>query len=206
VTVVGWRVADPSVDVVRTSDDEGMRLAVDHLAELGHREIAYVDGGSGAIATARRRAYRAAMRRRDLAGGIRVIRGGDSLDAGVAAARLVLDGPRRPTAVIGYNDDVAAGLLESLASAGIRVPQDMSIVGWDDSPLARLPHLDLTTVQQDPVEMSRLAVDRSVGRLRGESVGEREIVLRPGLVVRASTGTAGRTVTPSPPGRTARSR
>jgi DNA-binding LacI/PurR family transcriptional regulator len=206
VTVVGWRVADPSVDVVRTSDDEGMRLAVDHLAELGHREIAYVDGGSGAIATARRRAYRAAMRRRDLADGVRVIRGGDSLDAGVAAARLVLDGRRRPTAVIGYNDDVAAGLLESFASAGIRVPRDVSIVGWDDSPLARLPHLDLTTVRQDPVEMSRLAVERSVGRLRGESVGEREIVLRPGLVVRASTGTADPTVTPSPPGRTARSR
>jgi DNA-binding LacI/PurR family transcriptional regulator len=187
VTVVGWRVADPSVDVVRTSDDEGMRLAVDHLAGLGHREITYVDGGSGAIATARRRAYRAAMRRRGLDDGIQVIRGGDSLDAGVAAARLVLDGPRRPTGVIGYNDDVAAGLLESLGSAGVRVPRDMSIVGWDDSPLARLPHLNLTTVQQNPVEMSRLAVERSVSRLRGEAVGEREIVLSPGLVVRTST-------------------
>jgi DNA-binding LacI/PurR family transcriptional regulator len=63
----------------------------------------------------------------------------------------------------------------------------MSIVGWDDSPLASLPHLNLTTVRQDPVEMSRLAVERSVSRLRGESVDEREIVLSPGLIVRAST-------------------
>jgi DNA-binding LacI/PurR family transcriptional regulator len=67
----------------------------------------------------------------------------------------------------------------------------MSIVGWDDSPLARLPHLNLTTVRQDPVEMSRLAVERSVRRLRGESVSEREVVLSPGLVVRASTAAPG---------------
>ena len=136
------------------------------------------------------------MRRRGLGDGIRVIRGGDSVDAGVAAARLVLEGERRPTAVIGYNDDVAAGLVESFGSAGLGVPGDMSILGWDDSPLARLPHLNLTTVHQDPVEMSRLAVERSVSRLRGETVGEREIVLSPGLVARTST--AAPAVTPFP--------
>jgi DNA-binding LacI/PurR family transcriptional regulator len=187
VTVVGWRVADPSVDVIRTSDDEGMGFAVDHLVGLGHRVIAHVDGGSGPISSARRRAYRAAMRRHGLDREIRVIRGGDSLDAGVKASRRLSDGGRRPTAVIGYNDDVAAGLLESFASAGVRVPRDMSIVGWDDSPLARLPHLNLTSVRQDPVEMSRLAVERSVTRLRGEPVSEREVVLPPALVVRGST-------------------
>jgi len=187
VTVIGWRVSDPSVDVVRTSDDVGMRYAVDHLVGLGHRDIAHVHGGPGPVATARRRAYRAAMRRHGLDRNIRVIRGGDSHDDGVRATPLLLDGPNLPTAVIGYNDDVAAGLLESLARAGIRVPQDMSIVGWDDNALARLPHLNLTTVRQDSVEMTRLAVERSVGRLRGEPVTEREIVLPPELVVRGST-------------------
>jgi DNA-binding LacI/PurR family transcriptional regulator len=187
VTVIGWRVSDASVDVVRTSDDEGMRLAVNHLVDLGHRDIVHVDGGSGAIATARRRAYRASMRRRGLAGHIRVIRGGDSLDAGVHAARLLLDEASLPTAAIGYNDDVAAGLLEALTPAGIRVPRDMSIVGWDDNALARLPHLNLTTVRQDPVEMTRLAVERSADRLRGDAVAEREVVLPPELVVRGST-------------------
>jgi DNA-binding LacI/PurR family transcriptional regulator len=137
------------------------------------------------------------MRRRGLGDGLRVIPGGDSLDAGVAAARLVLDGERRPTALIAYNDDVAAGLVESLGSAGIRVPRDMSIVGWDDSPPARLPHLNLTTVQQDPVEMSRLAVERSVSRLRGETIGQREIVLSPGLIVRSSTAAPAMTTLPN---------
>jgi DNA-binding LacI/PurR family transcriptional regulator len=187
VTVIGWRVSDPSVDVVRTSDTAGMRLAVDHLVDLGHRDIVHVDGGHGAIATARRRAYRDAMRHRGLAGHIRVIRGGDSLDAGVHAARLLLNEGPRPTAAIGYNDDVAAGLLEALAPAGIHVPHDMSIVGWDDNALARLPHLTLTTIRQDSIEMTRLAVERSADRLRGDPVVEREIVLSPNLVVRGST-------------------
>ena len=188
VTVIGWKVTDPSVDVVRTSDDEGMRRAVGHLVDLGHRDIAHIDGGTSPVATARRRAYRAAMRRHGLDSNVRVIRGGDSTDAGSAASRLLLEGATLPTAVIGYNDDVAAGLLESLVRAGIRVPEDISIVGWDDNSLARLPHLDLTTVRQDAVEMTRLAVERSVARLSGEAVAKRELVLPPDLVVRGSTG------------------
>jgi DNA-binding LacI/PurR family transcriptional regulator len=187
VTVIGWRVADPSVDVVRTSDDEGMRRAVDHLVELGHRDIAHVDGGSGPAATARRRGYRVAMRRHGLERSVRIIRGGDSQDDGARVSRQLLDADQLPTAVIGYNDDVAAGLLESLSRAGTRVPEDVSIVGWDDSSLARLPHLDLTTVRQDAVEMTRLAVERSVARVTGGSVTARDVVLPPDLVVRGST-------------------
>jgi DNA-binding LacI/PurR family transcriptional regulator len=128
------------------------------------------------------------MRRHGLDANVRVIRGGDSTDAGSAASRQLLEGTTLPTAVIGYNDDVAAGLLESFARAGIRVPEDMSIVGWDDNSLARLPHLNLTTVRQDAVEMTRLAVERSVARLTGETVTKRELVLPPDLVVRGSTG------------------
>ena len=187
VSVIGWRVTDPSVDVVRTSDDEGMRRAVDHLVGLGHRDIAHVDGGPGPVATARRRAYRAAMRRHDLDAHVRVIRGGDNQYDGARATPLLLDGANLPTAVIGYNDDVAAGLLESFARVGVRVPDDVSVVGWDDNALARLPHLDLTTVRQDAVEMSRLAVERSVERLRGDPVAKRELILSPELVVRGST-------------------
>jgi DNA-binding LacI/PurR family transcriptional regulator len=190
VTVVGWAVRDPAVDVVRTSDDDGMRRAVDHLVELGHRDIAHVDGGPGPLASSRRRAYRTAMRRHGLDGYIRALRGGDSQFDGARASRLLLPPDDRPTAVIGYNDDVAAGLVESLARAGVRVPEDLSVVGWDDGALARLPHLDLTTVHQDPVEMARLAVERSLARLRGEPVSEREVVLQPELVVRSSTAHA----------------
>ncbi|MEQ3552751.1 LacI family DNA-binding transcriptional regulator [Pseudonocardia nematodicida] len=189
VTVVGWRVADPAVDVVRSSDTEGMRALTGYLAGLGHRRIAHVDGGSGPIVAARRRAYRAALDGSGLGDGP-VLRGGDSMEAGVRAARTLLELPELPTAVIGFNDDVAAGLVEGLRARGLRVPDDVSVSGWDDSPLAGLPERGLTTLRQDPAELARLAVARSVDRLRGRRPVPREVVLSPELVVRGSTGPA----------------
>lgn len=187
VVVVGWHVEDPSVDVVRTSDDDGMRQAVDHLIELGHRRIAYVDGGRGPVSASRRRGYRAAMGQHGLEAQVRVISGGFSQEHGIAAARLLLDQADLPTAVIGYNDDVAAGLLESFVRAGVAVPSDISIVGWDDSHVSRLPHLDLTTVGQDTDQLTSLAVQRGIARLTNQPITAREIILPARLIVRGST-------------------
>ena len=184
---VGWQTKDPAVDVVRTSDDEGMRLAVDHLADLGHRAILHVDGGTGPVSASRRRGYRAAMRRRGLAEQTRVVRGGISQEDGSAAARLLLAEDDLPSAVVAYNDDVAAGLVESLGGAGVSIPDRVSVVGWDDSSLARLPHINLTTIRQDADVMTRLAVERSVARIHDDPVTDREQVLSPKLVVRGST-------------------
>ncbi|HEX2072239.1 MAG TPA: LacI family DNA-binding transcriptional regulator [Geodermatophilus sp.] len=191
VVVVGWEVDDPAVDVIRSSDDEGMRQSVDHLVALGHRRIVHVDGGAGVIADSRRRAYRAAMHDRGLGREARAVPGGLLQEHGVAAARLLLDGGTLPSAVIAFNDDVAAGVLETLVRAGVPVPGDVSVVGWDDTGLARLPHLDLTTVRQDADEIARLAVERSVARLTGRPVTDRDLVLPPQLVVRSSTGPPG---------------
>ena len=189
VVVVGWKAEEAAVDVVRTSDDEGMRLAVDHLVDLGHRRILHVDGGPGPVSTSRRRGYRAAMRRRGLEKEVRAIRGGISQEDGSSAARHLLADDSLPTAIIAYNDDVAAGLVESLGGAGVSIPDKVSVVGWDDSSLARLPHIDLTTVRQDADVMTRLAVERSVARIHDDPVTDREQVLRPRLVVRGSTAT-----------------
>ncbi|HEY0508129.1 MAG TPA: LacI family DNA-binding transcriptional regulator [Blastococcus sp.] len=192
VVVIGWEVADQSVDVIRTSDAEGMRLAVDHLADLGHRRIVHVDGGVGPVATSRGRAYRAAMCRRDLDQHVRVVDGGINQEDGTAAARLLLDQRSLPSAVIAYNDDVAAGLFETLSRAGVGIPDDVSIVGWDDSSLSHLPHLELTTVRQDAGEMTRLAVERCAARLTDDAVPDRDLVLSPTLIMRSSTrGPAG---------------
>jgi DNA-binding LacI/PurR family transcriptional regulator len=187
VVTVGWHVKNPDVDVVRTSDDEGMRQAVDHLVGLGHRRILHVDGGLGPVSTSRRRGYRAAMRRHGLEQEIRVVRGGITQEDGSSAARYLMAASTPPTGVIAYNDDVAAGLVETLGGAGVSVPAAMSVVGWDDSSLARLPHVDLTTVRQDADEMTRLAVERSMARIQDDPVTDREQVLRPTLVVRGST-------------------
>ncbi len=87
VVVIGRQNTPPSIDVVRTADQDGIGQAVDHLVRLGHRSIAHVDGGSGPVATPRRRGYRAAMIRHGLADQIRVVSGDYTEDGGVRAAR-----------------------------------------------------------------------------------------------------------------------
>ena len=186
VVVVARRVHSTAVDVVRTADDIGVGQAVAHLVALGHAAIAHVDGGRAAGAADRRHGYRTAMRRHRLAQ--RVVTGGQSEEDGARAARQLLDGAP-PTAVICYNDRCAVGLMDVLIRAGIRVPDDISVVGFDNSHLARLSHISLTTVAQDVTEMAALTVRRLVARLEGGPADlERENVLPPHLVIRGSTG------------------
>ena len=126
VVAVGRPVPSAEVDVVRAADDEGVALAVDHLAGLGHRHITYVDGGRGVMASLRRRGYQRAMRAHGLGDLIQVIRGGNTEESGVAAAHALLGVAPRPTAVLTFNDRAAMGLLDALVRAGVDVPGAMS--------------------------------------------------------------------------------
>jgi DNA-binding LacI/PurR family transcriptional regulator len=184
VIAVGRRVAADGVDVVRTADDQGVAQAVGYLAGLGHRDIAYVDGGRGVIPGDRRRGYRTAMRRHGLADHVRVLPGDHTEESGLRAAATLLREAELPTAVLAFNDRCAVGLLDALNRAGVDVPGSVSVVGYDDSPLARLAHVNLTTVSQDTQAQAEHAVAAAVGRLdEGRSV-PRQVVLSPRLVVR----------------------
>jgi DNA-binding LacI/PurR family transcriptional regulator len=174
------------VDVVRVADDAGVGLAVDHLVELGHRAVAYLGGGRGSIAASRRRGYTAAMRRRGLAPS--TIPGERTEESGTRAARALLAAGALPTAVMAYNDRAAVGLLDAFARAGVAVPGAVSVVGYDDSPLARLAHVDLTTVSQNPPLQAEHALAAVVERLDEGRTAHREVVLPPRLVVRGTTG------------------
>lgn len=181
-----------NVEVVRTADDEGARQAVDHLVALGHRDIAHVDGGRAPGAADRRRGYRTAMNRHGLAAHARVLPGGLTEDDGAAAARALLaTRPRPPTAVLAFNDRCATGLLDTFLRAGVPVPAGISVIGFDDSRLARLAHIDLTTVGQDIPRMAGLAVGRAIARLEGEPADEpapgTETVIAPHLITRGTT-------------------
>jgi DNA-binding LacI/PurR family transcriptional regulator len=191
VVVIGRRVPGGGVDVVRSADADGVGQAVDHLAGLGHRSIVHVDGGRGTIAADRRRGYRKAMRAHGLAGHLRVIAGDHTEAAGARAARLLLDeGRPLPSGVVAFNDHCAVGLLDTLARAGIEVPGEVSLVGYDDSGLSRLAHVNLTTVNQDAHRQAEHAVAAAVERLDGGRTTAREVVLAPHLVVRGTTGPA----------------
>ncbi|MEU5298705.1 LacI family DNA-binding transcriptional regulator [Streptomyces umbrinus] len=187
VIAVGRRIADAALDVVRTADDDGVGQIVDHLVGLGHRAIAYVDGGKGVIATDRRRGYRTAMRRHGLDAHIRVLHGDHTEAAGERAARKLLDGDALPTAVVTYNDQSAIGVLAALARAGVAVPGQVSVAGYDDDTLSRLSCFNLTTVSQNAEEQARHAVAAAVERLDHGRTEPREVVLPPHLVIRGTT-------------------
>jgi DNA-binding LacI/PurR family transcriptional regulator len=186
--VVGSRVTVPGVDVVRPAEEDGIGQVIDHLAGLGHREIVHVDGGDGIIAGDRRDGYRTAIHRHGLDAQIRA--GGFTEDAGVAAAQALLAEGRLPTAIVAANDRAAIGLLDALTRAGVRVPETVSLVGYDDSMLSRLAYVDLTTVNQQPMEHARRAVAAAVERLDQGRTAPHEVVIPPRLVVRGTTGPA----------------
>lgn len=186
-TVVVSRNVDPDgFDVVRAADEDGVAAAVEHLVGLGHRDLVHVDGGDAAMAADRREGFRSALRRHGLTG--RVLPGGSDEEAGARAARVLLDGQGLPTAVIAANDRNAIGLLDVFIRAGVRVPRDVSVVGYDDRELARLAHIDLTTVNQEAGEQARRAVGAALERLDGDRTTPVEVVLAPRLVVRGTTG------------------
>jgi DNA-binding LacI/PurR family transcriptional regulator len=188
VVVLGRRVAADGVDVVRSADDAGVGQAVDHLVGLGHGAIAFVDGGRGPIASDRRRGYRRAMHRHRLADQIRIVPGDHTEAAGTHAAQTLLRDGDLPTAVVASNDRCALGLLDALSRAGVEVPGAVSVVGYDDSSLSRLAHVNLTTVSQDARRQAEHAVAAAVERLDNGRTAHREVVLTPHLVVRGTTG------------------
>ncbi|GAA1620495.1 LacI family DNA-binding transcriptional regulator [Actinoplanes couchii] len=174
------------VDVVHNDDALGSHQAVDHLVALGHRRITHIDGGSVHGTAERRAGYQEAMRRHGLDQHIRVISGGAGEEDGARAAERLLADP--PTAVTVFNDLSATGLLDVLHRNGLRVPGDVSVVGYDDTSLSRLAHIDLTTVAQDVEAMATRAVQRAVERIEGTPTGPRSVIIPPRLVVRGTSG------------------
>jgi DNA-binding LacI/PurR family transcriptional regulator len=174
------------IDVVHNDDALGSHQAVDHLVSLGHRRIAHVDGGTLHGSAERRTGYQEAMRRHGLDEHIRVVPGGPGEEDGARAAERLLAAP--PTAVTVFNDLSATGLLDVLRRHGLSVPGDISVVGYDDTSLSRLAHIDLTTIAQEIDALAACAIDRAVERIEGTPVVSREVVIAPRLVARGTTG------------------
>ena len=187
VVVVGRRMSGSTVDVVRTADGRGIGQVVDHLVELGHRRISHLSGGGGTIPADRRAGYVRAMKRHGLSDAIDIVDGDFTERSGMLAAQELLRRRRRPTAVCAANDQSAIGLLDQLLRAGVDVPGDIAVAGYDDSVLARLAHIDLTTVSQEPRQQAERAVRAVVERLDENRQERLDVLLEPRLVVRRTT-------------------
>lgn len=171
-------------------DVEAGRQAVDHLISLGHRSIAMieaVDPDQLARPSGRSVAYHGAMAAADLPVDERFVVSTDwGGEQGAAAMAQLLSIPERPTAVYAHSDEVALGAVRSLRRIGLRVPEDVSVVGIDDHPLAALT--DLTTVAQPVAEQGRRAAELTLGLLRAGPVPEQQAITLPThLIVRHST-------------------
>ena len=184
VVVVARKVKAAGVDVVRTDDVDGSRQAVRHLIDLGHRNILHVDGGKAPGATERRTGYRNAMRRAGLTPV--VLPGGSTEDAGVNAAQTFLKDPGEITAATIFNDRAAVGFLNAVRDSGLRVPDDLSVIGYDNTSLATLTHIDLTTIAQPTPALAKLAVERATVRLTTKTPPTEEVVA-PHLIPRSTT-------------------
>ena len=185
LVVVARRIR--GVDAVRSDDTAGAALGVEHLVGHGHHRILYLDGGTAPGGAERLRGYRAAVRAAGLAEWVRP--GGLTERDGAAAAAGMLESGELPDAVFAFNDRCALGVLDVFIRSGIAVPQQISVMGFDDSPLAGLAHIDLTTVRQDSAGLARAATQRLAARLDGSADDGRsvDIVCEPTLVVRGST-------------------
>ena len=174
---------------VTTAHRHGLRLAVQHLTDLGHRRIAYVTGPrSTAAARERRAGAEDAVRAAGLdPGALTVADGDERVSGGIAAATALLGMRPPPTAIACYNDLTAVGVLMAARSLGVRVPEDLSVVGFDDVDLASWTQPRLTTVRQPTDAMGRLAVWRLMEERRVSTGRPLHAVLEPTLVVREST-------------------
>jgi DNA-binding LacI/PurR family transcriptional regulator len=184
--------ASPEHPAVNVDDAGGAEAAARHLLELGHRELAIIllpptRSQAGPTPTAARRlaGYKKALAAFDVPPPYTVIAGA-TMAAGARAFESLPKGKRRPTAVLAMSDMAAIGILGAAEAAGVRVPVDLSVVGYDDLPMAAWTSPPLTTVRQPIVEKGRVAARLLIQRLQGKVVTSPP-PLRTTLVVRGST-------------------
>lgn len=187
IVVVSRPMAVDVLDTVNNDDRMGARLATEHLIGLGHRDICHIDGDGAAGAAERRSGYEAAMRRHDLEPWVEA--GEFTEQSGAAAAEAMFGRGRRCTAVFAGNDLSALGALDVIARLGRHVPRDVSLVGYDNTFVAALQHIGLTTVDQHGDRLGELAVEMLIERIDGRTEPRHEVT-SPTLVTRNTTGRA----------------
>lgn len=180
---------DERIPAVSAANSAGATQAVSHLLQLGHRRIGVITGRAGWVATEeRRRGYHAAL----AAAGVMPdpaleVESDFMLRGGTEAAGELLDAPNRPTAIFAFNDQLAIGAMQAARALGLRLPEDLSIVGVDDTVEASIVTPALTTVRQPLAEMGRMAVSLLMRLLARENFEALHVELATRLVVRDST-------------------
>ncbi|MCA4134804.1 LacI family DNA-binding transcriptional regulator [Arthrobacter sp. M4] len=175
----------PGFDAVASDNVLGATMAVEHLLELGHRRIVHLASPPTDGYLGRREGYTASMARAGLTP--HLVTCGYSRQEASDLAGPLLDAPDRPTAIFTHNDQTALGVLDAVHARGLRVPEDITVVGYDNTSASKLPGVDLTTVDLHPVDLGRRAAEIAVLRSNNPALEPMVEVLSPSLLVRASS-------------------
>ncbi|MGY2701756.1 MULTISPECIES: LacI family DNA-binding transcriptional regulator [unclassified Nocardioides] len=193
VTIVGADV--PGWATVRIDDEQAARTATQHLLGLGHSRIAYVGGALEGVLdftapAARLSGYRSALAEAGLRHDPALEADGEfSVAGGSRAAHDLLERADRPTAIFAASDEMAFGVLRTAREVGLRVPEDLSVIGIDDHEMAEI--FDLTTVAQPVHEQGRVAAQQVLTALEGAHWLPEQVLLPTRLVVRRTTRAPG---------------
>ena len=194
VVLLNCALRGAAFDSVNIDNTRGARAIVRHLISHGHRRIAIIAGASRNVdGHERQLGYRAALRDADLDRNSHWEPPGNfTEDSGFEAARSLLKLRSRPTAIFAANDSMAIGALSALREAGVRVPEDIAVAGFDDIPIARHVNPPLTSVHVPIAELGERATEKLIdGLAHGDRHVRRQDVLGTTLVIRSSCGPAG---------------
>jgi len=184
----------PHVDLVANDDERGARIATEHLIGLGHRRLAHI-AGRGIVGELRRRGFETAVRAHGLTSGA-VVESGDGTEEGGYRAAVRLLAPargtgrpaaERPTALFAFNDISGVGALSAAQEMGLAVPADLSLVGYDNTYLARIRHLWLNSVNNASHEVGRRAARCLLARMERPDAPAGQQLVTPELEIRGST-------------------
>ncbi|OMF38846.1 LacI family transcriptional regulator [Paenibacillus sp. FSL H8-0548] len=189
IVLVNGNLPKSGLHRIYTDEAEGAAIATQHLIDLGHRDIAFIGGlefmstTSQKVKAVRKKLteYQLSLRKEWL------LYGEFSVRAGRDLMSKLLEGEQRPSAVLCVNDFTAIGAIKAALEHGLRIPQDISIVGFDDSPLSTAVIPELTTVTQNTNDLGSLAVE-TIHQIVNGNKTKRNMVLQPELVIRQSTG------------------
>jgi LacI family transcriptional regulator len=179
----------PGISVLQVDYHHGVRQGVQHLAALGHRDIAFITGPLRLhSAQSRLTAFQRATRECGIqVNPERIVEGDHTMEGGERAAELLLKGPALPTAIMCSNDVTAIGVLHNAHGAGLRVPDDLSVIGFDNTHITQMTIPPLTTFEMSRIDLARAAVKALRAHLEGEALPKRTYPIVTQLVVRKST-------------------
>lgn len=191
VVILGYGTDVPQPYAVHSDDRGGARLAIMHLLSLGHQRIGIISGGQQTLAAMEERlaGCRQALNDHGLTLDPTMVAYGDlTPESGAAAAAQLFEHPTPPTAIFALNDRMAMGAMRHLQQRGLQVPEQVSVIGFDDIPLTNMCHPPLTTVRQPALEMGQQAARLLLELVENGITLSQAIVLPTELIVRGSTG------------------